>query len=96
MMRRFIVLRPNPPENYLAEGLANHPDEIQFEGVVFADGTCVVRWRTEYKSHSVWDSFESLYKVHGHLEYGTEVIFLDDAPDIVREFEGVTSIYEKD
>lgn len=88
-MRRFIVYRPNPPENYVGKGLANEANEIQFEGVVFTDGTCVVRWRTEFKSHSVWNSFEDLYKVHGHPEYGTEIMFLDEAAEFTRMYPGV-------
>lgn len=76
-MRRFECYRPNPPEEYREQGLAAAPDEVQFEGVIFTDGTCVIRWRTDYKSHSVWNSFEDLMRVHGHPEYGTELRFLD-------------------
>jgi len=77
-MRRFKVYRPSPPEGYLESGTANPPEEVQFEGVVFSDGTCCVRWLTAWRSHSVWDSWESLKNVHGHPEYGTRVEWLDE------------------
>lgn len=77
-MRRFILYRPNPPENYVADGYANRPDEVQLEGVVFSDGTVVVRWCTETRSHSIWNCFEDFMKVHGHPEYGTFLKWLDE------------------
>ena len=76
--RRFVIFRPNPPEGYLEAGRANNPEEIQLEGVVFSDGTCVVRWLTPCPSHSVWASFEHFDKVHGHPEYGTIIKWLDE------------------
>lgn len=76
-MRRFLCFRPNPPADYLEKGIAAPPDEVQFEGVIFTDGSCAVRWRTDFKSTSVWSSYEDLYAVHGHPEYGTEIRFLD-------------------
>jgi hypothetical protein len=76
-MRRFEVLRPEPPEAYLAAGTANAPGEVQFEGVVFSDGTVAVRWLTAFRSHSVWACLEDLAKVHGHPEYGTQWRWLD-------------------
>jgi hypothetical protein len=77
-MRRFKVYRPDPPENYRDGAFANPPDEVQFEGVEFSDGTVCVRWLTKYRSHSIWSSFEELMKVHGHPEYETITGWLDD------------------
>ena len=77
-MRRFRVYRPDPPAEYREQGVANAPDEVQFEGVVFSDGTVCVRWLTEFRSHSVWASMADLERVHGHPEYGTKVEWLDD------------------
>ena len=77
MMRRFECYRPQPPEEYYAQGAANVPDEVQFEGVEFSDGTVVVRWLTEFRSHSVWASFTDLDKIHGHPEYGTIIKWVD-------------------
>lgn len=76
-MKRFRVYRPEVPVETHGGGLANAPEEVQFEGVVFSDGTCCVRWLTAYRSHSVWASFEELEKVHGHPEYGTVFEWLD-------------------
>lgn len=76
-MRRFRFFRPHPPEGYREQGTANAPDEVQFEGVVFSDGSCAVRWLTRYRSTSVWDSWDDLEKIHGHPEYGTVIEWLD-------------------
>lgn len=76
-MRRFIGYRPNPPEEYIGKGITNVDGTADYEGVIFSDGTVVLRWCTAFKSHSVWDSYESFYQVHGHPEYGTEIRFLD-------------------
>lgn len=80
-MRRFTVYRQAPPGSYLEQGHANPPDQPQFEGVVFTDGTCAVRWLTAYPSHSIWPSLQDLWAVHGHPEYGTRVEWHDGTPD---------------
>jgi len=77
MMRRFECYRPDPPEGYREQGVANAPDQVQFEGVEFSDGTVVLRWMTDFRSHSVWASMADMLKVHGHPEYGTEIRYLD-------------------
>lgn len=77
-MKRFRCYRPNPPEEYYEQGAANPPEDVQYEGVVFSDGTVAIRWLTEYRSTSVWSDWESLDKIHGHPEYGTIVEWLDD------------------
>jgi len=76
--KRFEVYRPAPPQEYYEQGAANPPDEVQFEGVMFSDGTVCVRWLTEYRSVSVWADFETLMQIHGHPEYGTKVSWLDE------------------
>lgn len=82
-MRRFRVYRPEPPAAYLAAGAANPPDQPQFEGVEFSDGTVCVRWLTEYRSHSIWANFVDLHNIHGHPEYGTRIEWLDGEPESV-------------
>lgn len=77
-MRRFLLYRHNPPQTHLDGNYANAPDEIQLEGVEFTDGTVCVRWRTDLKSHSLWESFEIFDKVHGHPSYDTEITWLDE------------------
>lgn len=36
------------------------------DGVVFPDGTTVIRWLTSDASTVVWDNFEGAERVHGH------------------------------
>lgn len=76
-MRRFVGYRPNPPAEYLEKGTAAPPDEPQYEGVMFSDGTVALRWRTEFKSTSLWTSYDDFFHVHGHPEYGTVIDWLD-------------------
>lgn len=77
-MRRFRCYRPNPPEGYRESGAANASDEVQFEGVVFSDGTVCQRWLTPHGSHAIWRSWDDLDKIHGHPEYGTVIEWLDE------------------
>ena len=81
--RAFIGYRPNPPDEYHAQGAANAPDQPQYEGAVFSDGTVVIRWLTEFRSHSVWACWYDFYRIHGHPEYGTVIVWADGggAPD---------------
>jgi hypothetical protein len=57
--------------------VANPPDEPQFEGVVFDDGTVCQHWLTAGRSHVIWQSFDDLLTIHGHPEYGTRIEWLD-------------------
>lgn len=45
-------------------------------GVVFPDGVVVLRWMTEGGSTGIYDSVESLDKIHGHD--GKTVIVYDE------------------
>lgn len=76
-MRRFVCYRPNPPAEYYEQGTANPPNEVQFEGVIFSDGSVAIRWRTEFKSTSLWACMADALQVHGHPEYGTVITYLD-------------------
>lgn len=51
-MKTFTVYRRKIPNHHNPDQ-ANPPDQPQFEGVVFSDGTVAVRWLTEKKSTSV-------------------------------------------
>jgi len=55
------------------------PDEPSFWGVVFPDGTCVLRWAGVVQATAVWASFEDVMEVHGHFEerYGTRFEWAD-------------------
>lgn len=81
--RRFVVYRPNPPANYISGGFALPPDEVQVEGTEWSDGRCSVRWRTPTRSTEDWDSVADFMKVHGHPEYGTKFVWIDDVPTYV-------------
>jgi hypothetical protein len=78
--RTFIGYRPKVPVGYIEGGYGNLPDEPQYEGVVFSDGTTVLRWLTEFRSTSVWSSFAEMAKVHGHPDYETHIEWLDGGP----------------
>ncbi len=80
-MRRFRGYRRTPPQEYCDQGVANAPDEVQYEGVIFSDGTVCVRWLTAYRSHAIWADFATFWKIHGHPEYGTEIEWLDGPPN---------------
>lgn len=68
------------PEHHKAETY-NGPGEPQFEGVVFTDGTVAIRWLTTYRSVSVWTRLEDMMEVHGHPEYGSELVWHDAEPE---------------
>jgi hypothetical protein len=36
------------------------------DGVLFEDGTTVLRWRTNFRSTAVYESFEHMQAIHGH------------------------------
>lgn len=76
-IKRFTGYRPNVPTETHNEDQRGHPDLPQYEGVVFSDGSCVLRWCTAVASWSVWESFEHAMRIHGHPEYGTRIEFHD-------------------
>lgn len=78
-MRTFTGFRPNPPAEYSEKGITNASDELaDYEGCIYSDGTVVIRWLTQYRSHSVWACWDDFYRVHGHEEYGTKILFADE------------------
>jgi hypothetical protein len=74
-MMTFTGFRPKVPEHYIEGGYGNQPDEPQFQGVEFNDGTVVVRWLTQYRSTSVWTNFAEFQAVHGHSDYETRIVW---------------------
>jgi hypothetical protein len=76
----FVGYRPKPPAEYQDKGITNSGTSPDYEGVIFTDGTVVVRWQTAYRSHSVWSSWADFHHVHGHPEYGTVIEFADGWP----------------
>lgn len=82
-MIRFTAYRRDMDSRETHNDQQKNPEsEPQYEGVVFTDGTCVLRWLTPLRSHSVWNSFQEAMGVHGHPEYGTEIEFHDLASDL--------------
>jgi hypothetical protein len=78
--RVFAGFRPRPPDEYVTKGLTNQGNGPDYEGVIFTDGTVVIRWKTEWRSHSVWPDWDSFWHVHGHAEYDTVIAFADCLP----------------
>ena len=78
-MRTFQGFCPHPPADYVEKGTAVGPGEVQYEGIVFTDGTVAVRWRTEFRSTSVWSSWGDFWRVHGHPEYGTRIVWTGES-----------------
>ena len=74
-MKTFTMYRRKVPWETHNAFQANPVDEPQFEGVVFTDGTCAIRWLTEKGSTAVWASFEDMMVIHGHPEYGSELVW---------------------
>ena len=80
MIKRFTAYRHNLAVRGTHTELQRNADnEPQYEGVVFSDGTCVIRWLTPCGSHSVWANLKDMLNVHGHPEYGTDIQWHDDA-----------------
>lgn len=74
-MRTFTMYRRNVPPETHNDQQANPPDQPQFEGVVFSDGTVVLHWLTARRSISVWDSFYDMLAIHGHPEYDSVMVW---------------------
>lgn len=79
-MERFTAYRRQISERDTHNELQKNPDDVpQFEGVIWSDGTVTLRWLTACRSTSVWPDLKTCLDVHGHPEYGTEIVF-HDAP----------------
>lgn len=75
-IRTFTAYRPRVAEHgkHNADQM-NAPHEAQYEGVVFSDGTCALRWCTAKRSTSVWSCLTDMLDIHGHAEYGTYLVW---------------------
>jgi hypothetical protein len=93
-MKRFTVYRRNISQRDTHNTQQKNADhEPQFEGVIWTDGSVSLRWLTACKSTSVWSNIEDCLAIHGHPEYGTEIVWHDaTAPqywvDAVAKWEG--------
>lgn len=46
------------------------------EGVIFSDGRCAMRWRTDTASTALYDSINDVIHIHGH-EGATKVAIIE-------------------
>ena len=77
-MKRFTAYRRNISQLTTHNHFQKNADtEPQFEGVIWTDGTVTLRWLTACSSHSVWGNIEDCLNIHGHPEYGTEIVWHD-------------------
>lgn len=83
MIQRFTAYRRNLSELVEAGKTQHSPSQYnpgdvpQFEGVVFPDGTTVIKWLTAAKSISIFSCLKEMLIIHGHPEYGTDFVWLD-------------------
>lgn len=77
-MKRFVMYRRNVPDATHNADQKNAPHEPQFEGVQFTDGSVAIRWRTAKCSTAIWASMEDMLAIHGHPEYGSELVWHED------------------
>lgn len=79
-MKRFTAYRRNISQKITHnEFQKNADDQPQFEGVIWTDGSVTLRWLTACRSTSVWANLEDCLNIHGHPEYGTDIIWHDGA-----------------
>lgn len=77
-MKRFTAYRRNISKSDTHTEVHKNPDnEPQFEGVQWTDGTVTLRWLTPIGAHSIWASLSDALAIHGHPEYGTEIVWHD-------------------
>lgn len=76
-METFTVYRTKAKEVVEAWEKENYrdADKPQFQGVIFHDGTCAIRWYADRRSTSFWNSFDDMKSVHitAHPDYGTRI-----------------------
>lgn len=81
-MKRFTVYRTKLSSTDIKGHYHPNADSVpQFEGVIWTDGTVSVRWLTTPASWSNWEKITDMLNVHGHPEYGTEIIWHDGIPE---------------
>jgi hypothetical protein len=77
-IKRFTAYRRNISQRDTHNELQKNPDDQpQYEGVIFTDGSVALRWRTAIHCTSVWSSLQDALSIHGHPEYGSEIVWHD-------------------
>lgn len=80
-IKRFTAYRRNLAVRGTHSDMQRNADsEPQYEGVIFTDKTVALRWLTPLASTSVWPDLKSALGVHGHPEYGTDIVWHDCDP----------------
>jgi hypothetical protein len=79
-MRRFLLDRLDDVTGISGTGFIA-------EGVVFGDGTTVLRWTVALKSTAIYDSIDDLLAIHGH-DGSTQVRWIDDDTGFHRPVDG--------
>lgn len=80
MILRFTAYRRQLSNTGTHKGvIANPDDQPQYEGVVFSDGTTVIKWLTQAGGTSTFATLEKALATHGHPEYGTDIVWHDGA-----------------
>ena len=73
-MQRFRLIRFVDSTGYSGTGSI-------VEGIIFSNGSVVIRWLTETSSIGIYDSIESFLSIHGHG--GNSVIEIIDITPFV-------------
>lgn len=74
-MKTFTMYRRNMENAPHTTEQKNASDQPQFEGVEFSDGSVAIRWLTAKRSTAVWGSMDDMLAIHGHPEYGSELVW---------------------
>ena len=81
-IQRFTAYRRRLSDRGTHNTFQANPDDCpQYEGVIWTDGTVTIRWLTACGSTAVWNNIEDMLNIHGHPEYGTDIVWHDgEAP----------------
>lgn len=74
-MKTFTMFRRDMSNAPHTADQKNAPDQPQFEGVEFSDGSVAIRWMTAKRSTAVWANMDDMLAIHGHPEYGSELVW---------------------
>lgn len=69
-MKRFLLYRDSDDSGVSGTG-------VVAEGVMFTDGTAVMRWVSEHTSTAVYRSVEDIKTIHGHGG-ATKLVWIDE------------------
>lgn len=76
-MKNFLLIRTEDISGTSGTGTVA-------EGVVFTDGVAVLRWLTAGGSTAIYDSIESIERIHGH-DGRTKIRWLEERWEEVKD-----------